>query len=79
MNDKVRKILEKHIYPHTTYHPLDATTKEEAEEVINRILQSIKGLMPKKKKIDERFNWTWQYALNKEYNKAIDLMEETLK
>ena len=33
---------------------------------------------PKKKKLDNRFKWTWQYSLNKKYNQCYDEFEKFL-
>ena len=42
------------------------------------IRKELKARMPKKKKLDDRFKWTWQYALNKKYNAALSDVEEYL-
>ena len=33
---------------------------------------------PEKKKLDDRFKWTWEYMLNKKYNQAIADFEKYL-
>lgn len=35
--------------------------------------------MPKKKKIDDRFDWTFQNRLNKKFNEAIDQAVKNLE